>query len=298
MTTKQTGRILLILPRAKAAQLENQLDEIEQALGPAGSVIREIADDPDRMAMRIVELSNEVDQVAVGGGDGTLSSVAPAFMQTGLPMVILPLGTANDLARTLGIPRDLIAAAELARTGRLEDIDVGEVNGHTFYNAASIGLSVDVAERLEAGPKRYGVFSYLLTLLDLTRARRNFRAYVTCDGELVTLNSIQLTVGNGVRHGGGVRVHADASIDDGRLDLYSLEPQPLWRLPILFPAFMRGTHNAWRSVTNLRAREFHVETPAKPKRVNADGEIVSRTPATFKLHRNAVWVRLPPSVEP
>ena len=188
-------------------------------------------------------------------------------------------------------------AARLGQVGRLEDIYVGEVNGHTFYNAASIGLSVDVAERLEVGPKRYGVVSYLLALSNLARARRSFRAIVDGDGERVTLNSIQLTVGNGVRHGGGVRVYADASIDDGMLDLYSLEPQPLWRLPILFPAFMRGTHHAWRSVTNRRARQFHVETPAKPKRINADGEIVSWMPGSFRLHRNAVWVRLPPRSE-
>lgn len=297
MSRQNTGRTLLILPQAKAAKLGDRLEAVEAALGPAGSVIREIVDGPERMAMRIVELSNEVDQVAVGGGDGTLSSVASAFMDTGLAMVILPLGTANDLARTLGIPLDPVDAAQLGRLGRLEDIDVGDVNGHTFYNAASIGLSVDIAERLEIGPKRYGVFSYLLALLDLTRARRSFRVIVDSDGERVTLTSIQLTVGNGVRHGGGVRVHTDASIDDGMLDLYSLEPQPLWRLPILFPAFMRGTHHAWRSVTNLRAHAFHVETPAKPKRVNADGEIVSRTPATFRLHRNAVWVRLPPRTE-
>ncbi|MBK1667097.1 hypothetical protein CKO28_03430 [Rhodovibrio sodomensis] len=295
MNESKTGRTLLILARAKADRLGSRIDPLEKALGPPGTVIRELVDDPDEIGMRIVEQSSAVDQVAVGGGDGTLSSVAPAFMQTQLPMVIIPLGTANDLARTLGIPLDPVEAAQLARSGRLEDIDVGDVNGHTFYNAASIGLSVDVAERLELGPKRYGVVSYLLALLDLTRACRNFRAIVDGDGERVTLNSIQLTVGNGVRHGGGVRVHADASIDDGQLDLYSLEPQPLWRLPFLFPAFMRGTHHGWRSVTNLRAKQFHIETPAKPKRVNADGEIVSRTPATFILHRNAVWVRLPPS---
>jgi YegS/Rv2252/BmrU family lipid kinase len=292
----KTGRTLLILPRGKARQLGDRLDAVAEALGPPDTVIREVVDDPDRIAMRIVELSAQVDQVALGGGDGTIASVAPAFMQTGLPMVVLPLGTANDLARTLGIPLNPVEAAKLAHTGRLEDIDVGEVNGHTFYNAASIGLSVDVAERLELGAKRYGVLSYLLALVDLARTRRIFRAVVTGDDERVALTSIQVTVGNGVRHGGGVRVHEDASIDDGTLDLYSLEPLPLWRLPVLLPAFLRGTHTAWQSVTNMHAREFRIETPSKPKRVNADGEIVSRTPATVTLHRNAVWVRLPASV--
>lgn len=284
---------LLILTRAKAEALGARLDAIEAELAAAGPVIRELVETPSDIPDRIVEMSDRIDRIALGGGDGTLSTCGFALWRTGLPMVILPLGTANDLARTLGVPLDPVRAAGVLREGRLADIDLAEVNGHHYFNAAGIGLTVDVAERLARGRKGLGPLSYLLAVLDILRARRSFRVRMKIDGEEVVLRSIQVTVGNGVRHGGGIRMHRDACIDDGQFDIYSLEPQPVWRLLALAPAFLRGTHHAWRSVTHLRGREVVLETPGKPKRINADGEIVSRTPGRFVLHRNAVLVYLP-----
>jgi YegS/Rv2252/BmrU family lipid kinase len=295
------AQVLLILSKAKAETLGARLARVVDALGGRGRVTVERVDSPDEIPPRIVEVSGSVDLVALGGGDGTMATAARALMQTGLPLLVIPLGTANDLARTLGLPRDPVAAAGLLGTGRREDVDVGEVETdrgrRCFYNAAGVGLSVDVAERLSRGSKRFGPYSYLIAMLDILKARRSFRARVCVDGETVVLRSIQVTVGNGVRHGGGVRVRRDASIDDGTLDLYSLEPLPLWRLIRLLPAFLKGTHDAWRSVTTLRGREITLDTPAKPKRINADGEIVGRTPARFRLHRNAVVVVVPAGLD-
>ena len=291
MAKRQTT--LLILPRSKADELGDRLDTIEAELARSGRVLREVADTPSDIPDRIVEMSDRIDLVALGGGDGTLSTCGFALWQTGLPLAILPLGTANDLARTLGVPLDPLRAARLLREGRLADIDLAEVNGHHFFNAAGVGLTVDVAERLARGRKGLGPLSYLFAVLDILKARRSFRVRVGIDGEEVVLRSIQVTVGNGVRHGGGIRMHRDACIDDGQFDVYSLEPQPVWRLLALAPAFLRGTHHAWRSVTHLRGRDVVLETPGKPKRINADGEIVSRTPGHFVLHRNAVLTYLP-----
>ena len=287
-------RVLFILSRGKAAKLgPRRTEQVVEALGGRDRVEVEVADTPAEVPTRIVQMSDRVDAVALGGGDGTMSTAASALMQTGLPLAVIPLGTANDLARSLNVPLNPVRAAALVATGRVEDIDVGEVNGHHFFNAAGVGLTVDVAERLATGRKIFGPMSYLKALADVTRARRSFRARVMVDEDDVTLRSIQVTVANGIRHGGGVIAHETASIDDGMFDLYSLEPQSLRRLLSLFPAFMRGTHHGWRSVTTMRGRDIRIETPGKPKRVNADGEIVSRTPARFRLHRNAVNVFLP-----
>jgi diacylglycerol kinase family enzyme len=82
----------------------------------------------------------EVDLIAVGGGDGTLNAAADCVMQMNRPLGILPMGTANDLARTLGIPADLDAAVQIIAAGRTRRIDLDLVNGHPFFNVASIGL--------------------------------------------------------------------------------------------------------------------------------------------------------------
>lgn len=287
-------RILFLVTKGKADALpDGRLEEIRTALGGSHGVELSIADSPAELAARIVEQSGRFDCVAVGGGDGTLSTAASALKHTQLPLLIIPLGTANDLARTLGVPLDPVAAAGLVRDGRHVDIDVGEVNGHFFFNAAGIGLSVDVAERLAKTRKRFGPLSYLAASIDILRARRSFGARITCDGNEVFLRSIQVTVGNGRRHGGGVIVHSTASVDDGRFDIYSLGPRSIWKLLLLFPSLIRGTHHVWRNVTTLHGRSVVIETPDKPKRVNADGEIVTHTPATFTMHRNAVVVIVP-----
>jgi diacylglycerol kinase (ATP) len=89
------------------------------------------------------------DCVIVGGGDGTLHAAAPALVETGLP-----LGTGNDMARSLGIDPDPVAATRMIAAGQTRAVDLGEVNGHLFGNVASIGLSVELAQGLTAATKR------------------------------------------------------------------------------------------------------------------------------------------------
>ena len=102
---------------------------------------RETCEGPNQLAAAIRKIAKSVNLVVLGGGDGTLNSAAHALMETDLPLGILPLGTANDLARTLRIPSDPAAAAEIIVAGHSRWIDLGEVNGKPFFNVASLGLS-------------------------------------------------------------------------------------------------------------------------------------------------------------
>ena len=129
----------------------------------------------ERLGAWIVEHRREVDLVIIGGGDGTLNAAADALIETGLPLGILPLGTANDLARTLGIPADLVAAGQVIAAGRTHRIDLGRVNGKHFFNVASLGLSVQVARELDADLKRrWGVLGYAFIVWRAIRGRRPF----------------------------------------------------------------------------------------------------------------------------
>ncbi|MET4697173.1 diacylglycerol kinase (ATP) [Constrictibacter sp. MBR-5] len=260
------------------------LDEVGiEAVPPKG----EATDDSIAMA------AANADMLILGGGDGTLNHFAEAAVATGLPVGILPLGTANDLARTLGIPADPATACAIIAAGETRRIDLGEVNGKLFFNVASIGLSVEVATRMtKQFKKRWGVFSYPFAAADAWRAMRSFRARITADGSQQVLRSIQLAVGNGRYYGGGMSVSEDAAIDDGLLDLYCMEPRPLARMAALLPAFRAGRHRANEAVHCLRAPEIKVET-SRPMRVNTDGELTTVTPATFRVVRHALEVFVP-----
>ena len=246
------------------------------------------------IARDIVRLRENHDLIILCGGDGTIASGAMAVMESGLPLGIIPMGTANDLARTLDIPMDLVQAADLIVKGHARRIDLGAVNGHAFFNVASIGLSSDLAQGLEPGLKRrFGRFGYALAAVKVLSKARPFTAWITEHGIKTKVRSFQIAVGNGRHYGGGNVVQEDAEIDDGHLDLYSLEMSSVWKLALLLRSFRTGRHGAWNEVRTARGVAFEIVT-RNPMPVNTDGEIVTSTPASFVVHPKAIPVFAPP----
>lgn len=238
--------------------------------------------------------ARNVDMVILGGGDGTLNSAAAALHETKLPFGVLPLGTANDFARTIGIPRDLARAAQIIIEGRKRPIDLGEVNGHYFFNVASIGFSAALARQLTAeAKKRWGALGYAFAALNLLRQSRPFTVEIDHDGTAERVKTVQISVGNGRFYGGGMTVEKDAAPDDGRLDVYSLEIDHWWEMLALAPSLRRGTQGYWRKVRAFSATDLVVRT-RRPHDINADGEIVGTTPAIFRIEKMAVTVFAPP----
>ena len=267
-----------LVPRLEAGGIEVN---VEQFTSPA-----EVSPD-------IVRRAAEIDLVIVCGGDGTIAAAARGLLQAGLPMGILPLGTANDLARTLGLPLDLSAAADIIVRGRTGRIDMGEVNGYAFFNVASLGLSADLARGLTAESKRrWGRLAYAIRALQVLFAARPFDAEIINRQETVAVRTLQIAIGNGRHYGGGSIIHEQASIDDGHLDLYSLEPRAVWKLAFLFGAFRQGRHGLWAEVQTSRCVEFDIRTRT-PQPINVDGDIVTETPAHFIVRPAAIAVFAP-----
>lgn len=233
------------------------------------------------------------DAVIACGGDGTMNMAANALAGTQTPLGVIAAGTANDLARTLALPLDPAEAAGVVAAGVTRRIDVGEVNGCFFLNVASIGLSVSLAHSLTPDLKRrWGKLSYAIAAARVALHARPFRATIAGEGETIPTRSLQIAVGNGRFYGGGMAVKDDAAIDDGRLDLYSLEMRSLLRLMLMLSAFRAGSHGLYREVTTAEGPWFEVRT-RRPREVNADGEIVAKTPARFRVHRGALTVFAP-----
>jgi YegS/Rv2252/BmrU family lipid kinase len=241
----------------------------------------------------IVRRGSSFDLAIVGGGDGTINAAARGILETGLPMGILPMGTANDLARTLSIPLSLSDAAKVIVAGATRRIDVGDVNGHLFFNVASIGLAAELARRLNpTTKKRWGRLAYAIAAMQSLLSARPFSAViVTKEGE-TRVKTMQIAVGNGRHYGGGTVIEASAAIDDEHLDLYSLEVSSVWKLALMLRDFRRGSHGLWREVRTHRCVEFEVRT-RKPRPVNTDGDLVTFTPARFTIRPSAISVFAP-----
>jgi YegS/Rv2252/BmrU family lipid kinase len=247
----------------------------------------------EQIAARIQHYGPQLDLVIVGGGDGTLNAVVDSLVQSQLPLGILPLGTANDLARTLSIPTSTPEACRVIAAGHTKRIDLGWVNGKHFFNVASLGLSVHMTESLSRGTKRrWGALAYALKALQLFGQTRAFHAEIRSQGAAIPVKTIQITIGNGRYYGGGMAVTDDAAIDDQRLDLYSLELQHWWQAFPLLWRLPRGQQRVLPWVRVLHGHEIEIVTP-KSLRINTDGELTVSTPARFRVIPRALTVYVP-----
>jgi len=236
---------------------------------------------------------SNIDLVIVGGGDGTLNAMVDVLVETQLPLGIIPLGTANDLARTLGIPNSIAEACRIIAEGNLKYIDLGWVNNKYFFNVASLGLSVKITQKLNKGLKRrLGILAYAWTALQVLSKTRPFTAMIGIDGQNIKVKTLQIAIGNGRYYGGGMPIAHDAQIDDQRLDLYSLEIEHWWQIFPLLWTLPRGQQGLLSWVRTLNGKEIQIQT-RKPHSINTDGEITSTTPAMFRVIPAVLGVYIP-----
>jgi YegS/Rv2252/BmrU family lipid kinase len=239
------------------------------------------------------------DLLVVGGGDGTVSYAAGRVAGTNVTLGVLPLGTANDFARTLEIPNNLAEACAAVADGKVVDIDLGRANGEPFLNVASVGLSVAVTEALSPRLKRYlGPLAYGVATLRSYARHKPFRArleFPDGDHEPMELeNLLQVAVGNGRHYGGGNTVSPTAGIDDNTLDIYAILAGPLREHASIARFLKDGSFIEHDRVHHLTSRRVRLVTE-QPLPVNLDGEIATTTPTDFTVQRNAVHVVVPRS---
>lgn len=291
--TKPSRRALLIV-NPKARRGTGSIASAVDVLSKGGmTVTEEKAGATETLSDLIRRRAQQFDLVVLGGGDGTLNTAASGLLDTGLPLGVLPLGTANDFARTVGIPADPVKAAEVIVTGSPSPIDLGEVNGHLFFNVASIGFSAELAADLtEHAKKRWGKLGYAIVAARLLARSQLFSAHLDHDGTSEKIRTMQVSVGNGRHYGGGMTVEESATADDGLLDFYSLEVDHWWRLLALLPSLRKGTHGRWNDVRAFRTTEVTIRT-GKPRPVNTDGELMTTTPARFRIRPKALRVFTP-----
>ena len=172
-----------------------------------------------------------VERLIVGGGDGTLGSVAARMAHRNVVLGVLPLGTANDFARTLDIPGDLDAAAAIIATGHVRRVDLGKANDAYFLNVASLGLSVAAtAELSPAIKRRFGPLAYAYAGARAFARNATFKVRVQNGLDSVETSAHQIVVGNGRFYGGGVLVARQSSLEDGLLHAYALGTRGRWQL--------------------------------------------------------------------
>ena len=259
-------------------------DEIERGLRARGlDVVRFELDRADDVATAAPE------RVIVAGGDGSIGRAAEAAANARAPLGVVPVGTANDFARALGLPDDPAEATELAATGkRRKCLDLGRVGRRPFVNAASTGLS-PVAARKADGLKRFlGPLSYTVGALRAGLFAQPVEARVAVDGRTAFEGRAwQLIVGLTGAFGGGAEVDSDPA--DGRLDLVAIEARSRARLVLHGYGLRSGTVEEQEGVITAAGARIEVDTDSDAG-FNIDGELVDERRLDFTSEPRAFEV--------
>lgn len=220
------------------------------------------------------------------GGDGTLHEVVNGIQDCPVAIGVLPLGTGNDFARSVGLPPSPEAVLRALARGSIRQIDVGEVHGERYVNIAGVGFDAEVARRVNAmRSKASGTVPYLMTAV-----REAFRyeppvLSLARDGGVPGPECplLMVAVGNTSTYGGGMRVCPEAVVDDGLLDVLVVQPLRAWALLSLLPRVFLGKHLGSASVSSGRAQRLTITGPSDTP-LHADGELLPGLPATFTIH--------------
>jgi diacylglycerol kinase (ATP) len=230
------------------------------------------------------------------GGDGTAHEVANGLLAggRGAMMTVLPVGTGNDFARAIGVPREPVAAAGALVSGRPRQIDVGEVNGRCFLTIAGAGFDGEVARLVNTWPKLFGgVAMYALGILKMLATYRPVEVRITIDGAPHHDRLFLIAVGNTAWNAGGMWLVPAARPDDGVLHAVIAGPLTRFETLVVLPKVFSGGHLGHRKIRQVTAREITVDGAALA--VQADGEMVGTLPARFTVRPRALTVLAPPS---
>lgn len=284
--------LLLINPHSRSGELAKA--QVTAALSQMGLEVIEPAEsalDPNDLIRKYKEL---VSFVVVGGGDGSVNAALPALMETQLRLVVIPLGTANNLARSFSIPTDFKNAVSLITNGEEKLIDVGMVNNIPFLNVAGLGLSTEVNRKVSKTLKKYlGVGAFVITAVKLGMQMNPFRAEIIVDGgKPIFTKSWQITVCNGKFYGSGLAIKEDATLNDVKLHLLSTEVEKWWHSLGMVSSFMTGKFKKEHDVTLVSGREIQIKTRRRFS-IDVDGDLKTTTPASFKVLQKALKIMVP-----
>jgi YegS/Rv2252/BmrU family lipid kinase len=246
--------------------------------------------DATELARRAVATGFEA--VIAAGGDGTVQEVAQALVGQNVCLGIMPLGSVMNLARTLGVPRDLDAAATVIRRRDSVAMDVGEVNGRYFLEVADVGISAalfPLFHKLQAGQ-----WSALKAIVRVFFRYRPQPLQLTIDGAAEMVTAMMVSVAIVPYFGAGYPLHPEAKIDDRSFDIQVLQRFSSWDLIRFTLQVMHGAGPDHPEVRHLRGRRVTIASPS-PIPAHADTHPVGTTPITFRLVPGGlnVWVYRP-----
>jgi diacylglycerol kinase (ATP) len=272
---------VLVNPTAGKGRAARLVDPVTRRLRDGGADVHVVVgrDGDEAFDLLRERVADGVDGVVAIGGDGLVNIALQVVGGTEVPLGVVPAGSGNDIARSLGLdPGDAVAATDLVRIGRTRPVDLGRANGRWFAGVLGSGFDSMVNERANRMSWPNGRARYNLAILAELRTFRPVPFVLDLDGEELATDAMLVAVGNGTSYGGGMLVCPAARMDDGLLDVTVLGPISKPEFVRVFPTVYKGTHVHHPAVSVRRARTVTLTAPDVT--AYADGERVAVLPVT------------------
>jgi diacylglycerol kinase family enzyme len=246
-------------------------------------------------------VAGEIDAVVVGGGDGTISTVARVLAGTGIPLGVLPLGTLNHFAKDLGIPLEIDGAVEVIGRANARPVDVAQVNGQVFVNNSSIGIYPYMVLDRERRRSKHGQAKWVATILAVFRTLRYLprrRLSIRAEGWTEPCRTPCLFVGNNAYGLAASSLGKRERLDQGELCLYVARQGS--RLALLWLALKSALDlvDETRDLRAMRVNSAEINSRTSRLLVAMDGEVsIQRPPLHYRTRRGALKVFVPAAVE-
>ena len=285
---------LIVNPLAGGGKAHRALPEAARELRLQGAAHRVIEPDSLDVARREARSASAAGETVVAvGGDGLVGPIAGELRGAATALAIIPSGRGNDLARVLGIPVDPRAAARLAVEGVERRLDVAEVNGAPFVGIASVGFDSDANRIANEATLVRGNLVYLYAALRALAGWRPATFDVTADGTRTRVSGYTVAIANSKAYGGGMWLVPHAQLDDGRLDVLTIEQHSKLKFLRGIPRVFTGAHVEDELAQFTTAERVEVSAD-RPFTVYADGDPVADLPATVTVERRALRLIVPP----
>lgn len=213
---------------------------------------------------------SDVDIVVAVGGDGTINEVAGVLESSAKTMAIVPCGSGNGLARTLGIP--LNNAQAIAKINQLKttEIDVGVLNDKKFFNMAGMGFDAHISAHFASSVKR-GFIGYIKSTLQEVARYKAQQYTIVINGKPIKTEAFMLSLANSSQYGNNAHISPTASTQDGLLDICIIKPFPLSVFPALGIRMFAKTTAKSKYVDIIKAANFEIHRVTDGP-VHVDGE--------------------------
>jgi diacylglycerol kinase (ATP) len=286
---------LVVNPASGRRRAPAIAEHVAERLVRAGHRVQLIEGVDGTSARRLLAHAVEagIDGVVVVGGDGALHDVLDLVAGTDLLFGLVPAGTGNDTARSLGIPtKDVDAAVDVLLAGRVRTIDLARTSTIDVATVIASGFDSKVNERANEMTWPRGNMRYNLAIVAELRSFEPLPFTLTLDGTTIEREAMLVAVGNGPSFGGGLRICEGAVMDDGLLDVVVINPVSKAKLLRVFPQLYRGTHVRLPEFERHLVREVTLSSPGIV--AYGDGERLGPLPLTAVVRPGALHVLAPP----